>query len=183
MFPRYADLFDTVVHLAAEGSSLSLEHQQQLETTYVPCLSTRRLRNIPCWIGLLDDNVNVACLLAAQGVLQLLAEGAQNRHVASTKANADSSRSHCVFTCVLESKGVEDGVTSIRTSCLNVVDLAGESMMRSFVEHEEDHDDVHGSSDTCVYTFCWLQRITSMLLHDSISLDGLVGVAPLHCCL
>lgn len=116
---------------------MSLEHQQQLETTYVPCLSTCRLRNIPCWIGLLDDNINVACLLAAQGVLQLLAEGAQNRHVASTKANADSSRSHCVFTCVVESKGVEDGVTSIRTSCLNLVDLAGES-------HDETHGGIPG---------------------------------------
>jgi len=58
-------------------------------------------------------------------VLQLLSDGAQNRHVAATKANADSSRSHCVFTCVLESKCTEDGVTSIKTSCLNLVDLAG----------------------------------------------------------
>ncbi len=61
----------------------------------------------------------------AQAVMQLLSAGAQNRHVAATKANADSSRSHCVFTCVVESKCTEDGVTSIKTSCLNLVDLAG----------------------------------------------------------
>ncbi len=73
-------------------------------------------------------NPSVAHLCAwcvAQAVMRLLSDGAQNRHVAATKANADSSRSHCVFTCVVESKCTEDGVTSIKTSCLNLVDLAG----------------------------------------------------------
>lgn len=57
--------------------------------------------------------------------MQLLSKGALNRHVAATKANTDSSRSHCVFSCVLESKCTEEGVTGIRTSCLRLVDLAG----------------------------------------------------------
>lgn len=57
--------------------------------------------------------------------MQLLSKGALNRHVAATKANTGSSRSHCVFSCVLESKCTEEGVTSIRTSCLKLVDLAG----------------------------------------------------------
>jgi Kinesin motor domain len=42
-----------------------------------------------------------------------------------TKMNKESSRSHCVFTCVVESKTTEDGMVNIRTSCLNLVDLAG----------------------------------------------------------
>lgn len=42
--------------------------------------------------------------------------------------NKVSSRSHCVFTCFLESRTVEDGVTNIRTSCLNLVDLAGKPL-------------------------------------------------------
>ena len=62
---------------------------------------------------------------AAAEVLQLLSKGAVNRHVAATKANTDSSRSHCVFSCVLESKCTEEGVTTMRTSCLKLVDLAG----------------------------------------------------------
>ncbi|DBA86183.1 TPA: hypothetical protein ACH3X1_005692 [Trebouxia sp. C0004] len=70
--------------------------------------------------GLLEQTVT-----SAQAVLRLLCDGAQNRHVAATKANADSSRSHCVFKCVVESKCIEDGVTSMKTSCLNLVDLAG----------------------------------------------------------
>lgn len=59
--------------------------------------------------------------------MQLLAKGAVHRHVGATKANTHSSRSHCVFSCVLESKCTEDGVTSIRTSCLKLVDLAGQN--------------------------------------------------------
>ena len=64
--------------------------------------------------------------VAAKEAVHLVTTGTQNRHVAATKANADSSRSHCVFSCVLERKCTEDGVTSIRTSCLKLVDLAGE---------------------------------------------------------
>ena len=58
--------------------------------------------------------------------MRLLQQGWQARHVASTKANKDSSRSHCVFTCTLERKCTEDGIISVRTSCLRLVDLAGE---------------------------------------------------------
>ncbi|KAL0036686.1 hypothetical protein WJX79_005705 [Trebouxia sp. C0005] len=70
--------------------------------------------------GLLEQTVT-----STQAVMRLLSDGAQNRHVAATKANADSSRSHCVFKCIVESKCTEDGVTSVKTSCLNLVDLAG----------------------------------------------------------
>jgi kinesin family member 15 len=62
---------------------------------------------------------------AVRDVLQLLSHGAANRHMAETKMNKESSRSHCVFTCVVESKTTEDGMVNIRTSCLNLVDLAG----------------------------------------------------------
>ncbi|DBB10050.1 TPA: hypothetical protein ACH3X3_001638 [Trebouxia sp. C0006] len=75
--------------------------------------------------GVHVEGLSQETVTSAQAVMQLLSAGAQNRHVAATKANADSSRSHCVFTCVVESKCTEDGVTSIKTSCLNLVDLAG----------------------------------------------------------
>ena len=71
-----------------------------------------------------QSTAGVPCC-AAEEVMQLLSKGALNRHVAATKANTDSSRSHCVFSCVLESKCTEEGVTSIRSSCLKLVDLAG----------------------------------------------------------
>ncbi|WVZ85014.1 hypothetical protein U9M48_031978 [Paspalum notatum var. saurae] len=37
-------------------------------------------------------------------VTQLLVKGLANRRTAATSANADSSRSHCVFTCVIKSE-------------------------------------------------------------------------------
>eukprot|EP00759_Apiculatamorpha_spiralis_P016210 PhF_6_TR22532/c1_g1_i2/m.32002 len=53
-------------------------------------------------------------------------EGTERRRVASTDLNADSSRSHSVFTIYIESiETSEDGVTKSITSKLNLVDLAG----------------------------------------------------------
>ena len=47
------------------------------------------------------------------------------RQVGGTRGNAASSRSHCVFTAVVESRAVEGGLTSVRASRLHLVDLAG----------------------------------------------------------
>ncbi|RCV33142.1 hypothetical protein SEVIR_7G065600v4 [Setaria viridis] len=60
-------------------------------------------------------------------ITQLLVKGLANRRTGATSANADSSRSHCVFTCVIksESKNPEDGSSSTRSSRINLVDLAG----------------------------------------------------------
>ncbi|XP_052143864.1 kinesin-like protein KIN-12B [Oryza glaberrima] len=60
-------------------------------------------------------------------VTQLLEKGLANRRTEATTANAESSRSHCVFTCFIksESKNMEDGSNFTRTSRINLVDLAG----------------------------------------------------------
>lgn len=39
--------------------------------------------------------------------------------------NRESSRSHSVFTCVIESKWEKDSATNFRFARLNLVDLAG----------------------------------------------------------
>lgn len=68
----------------------------------------------------------IACSCAAQEALQLLASGLQNRRVGETRAHRESSRSHCIFTCCVESMVVdEDGTTTSKRACLNLVDLAG----------------------------------------------------------
>ncbi|CAA7028019.1 unnamed protein product [Microthlaspi erraticum] len=60
-------------------------------------------------------------------VSQLLIKGLGNRRTGATSVNAESSRSHCVFTCVVESrcKNAADGLSSFKTSRINLVDLAG----------------------------------------------------------
>lgn len=61
-------------------------------------------------------------ILEPEDVLKWISYGTQRRSVAATKMNERSSRSHTVFTFVLEQK-LFDGST--RTSKLNLVDLAG----------------------------------------------------------
>lgn len=54
---------------------------------------------------------------------KLLRDGAEQRHVGSTKMNSESSRSHAVFTLKIEKKDSDRGTR--QTSRLHLVDLAG----------------------------------------------------------
>ena len=59
-------------------------------------------------------------------LMDVFTEGNLNRHVGATKMNADSSRSHSVFTITIESSIIgDDGKAHIKVGKLNVVDLAG----------------------------------------------------------
>ena len=61
----------------------------------------------------------------ADDALRCLERGVENRKVASTEMNAESSRSHAVFTLSIRAKQTVDGVTTVRHSMFNLVDLAG----------------------------------------------------------
>lgn len=52
-------------------------------------------------------------------------QGSSNRKVAATNMNRESSRSHSVFTCVIESRWEKDSTSNLRFARLNLVDLAG----------------------------------------------------------
>ncbi|KAK8550761.1 hypothetical protein V6N12_039451 [Hibiscus sabdariffa] len=58
-------------------------------------------------------------------------DGAANRKVAATNMNHASSRSHSVFTCIIESKWESQAVTHHRFARLNLVDLAGSERQKS----------------------------------------------------
>ncbi|XP_068665503.1 kinesin-like protein KIN-12B [Aristolochia californica] len=60
-------------------------------------------------------------------LMKVLIKGLANRRTGATSINAESSRSHSVFTCVVESrcKNTTGGQNSLRTSRINLVDLAG----------------------------------------------------------
>ncbi|KAJ4965860.1 hypothetical protein NE237_017709 [Protea cynaroides] len=64
-------------------------------------------------------------------ILNLLSQGAANRRVAATNMNRESSRSHSVFTCVIESSWEKDSTTNLRFARLNLVDLAGSERQKS----------------------------------------------------
>ncbi|PWZ44945.1 Kinesin-like protein KIN-12A [Zea mays] len=73
------------------------------------------------------ESLTKELVFTLKDVTQLLVKGLANRRTGATSANADSSRSHCVFTCVIkmDSKNPEDGSSITRSSRINLVDLAG----------------------------------------------------------
>ncbi|KAL4578559.1 hypothetical protein LXL04_014683 [Taraxacum kok-saghyz] len=81
--------------------------------------------------GVYVDNLKEIEVTSARDVIQQLIQGASNRKVASTNMNRASSRSHSVFTCIIESKWVSQGVTHHRFARLNLVDLAGSERQKS----------------------------------------------------
>ncbi|KAL0914632.1 hypothetical protein M5K25_014995 [Dendrobium thyrsiflorum] len=60
-----------------------------------------------------------------------MAQGAANRKVAATNMNRESSRSHSVFTCTIESRWQTDSTSTLRFARLNLVDLAGSERQKT----------------------------------------------------
>ncbi|KAI4984891.1 hypothetical protein ZWY2020_017521 [Hordeum vulgare] len=81
--------------------------------------------------GMHVENLTEHEVSNAREALQQLIEGAANRKVASTNMNRASSRSHSVFTCLIESKWESQGIKHHRFSHLNLVDLAGSERQKS----------------------------------------------------
>ncbi|XP_043709220.1 kinesin-like protein KIN-12B [Telopea speciosissima] len=77
--------------------------------------------------GVYVENLTEEYVGTMKDVKLLLIKGLSNRRTGATSINAESSRSHSVFTCVVESrcKSMADGLSSFRTSRINLVDLAG----------------------------------------------------------
>lgn len=68
------------------------------------------------------------CWCVVEDAARLLLRGQQNRHTSSTNMNRESSRSHSVFTCVVESKAVDEaGLATMLSARVNLVDLAGQT--------------------------------------------------------
>ncbi|KAL9238163.1 hypothetical protein vseg_012628 [Gypsophila vaccaria] len=81
--------------------------------------------------GVYVENLSEFEVHTVGDVLGLLIQGSSNRKVAATNMNRESSRSHCVFICIIESKWERDSVTNYRFARLNLVDLAGSERQKS----------------------------------------------------
>lgn len=75
--------------------------------------------------GVYVEDCTQATIRSPAEAYELLSLGAQNRHVASTAMNRESSRSHSVFTLFIHSETVDGELVDIRESRFNLVDLAG----------------------------------------------------------
>ncbi|KAL0384166.1 UNVERIFIED_CONTAM: Kinesin-like protein KIN-12D [Sesamum radiatum] len=81
--------------------------------------------------GVYVENLSEFEVHTVGDILQLLTQGSSNRKVAATNMNRESSRSHSVFTCVIESRWEKDSATNFRFARLNLVDLAGSERQKS----------------------------------------------------
>ncbi|KAL8047444.1 hypothetical protein ABFX02_07G000900 [Erythranthe guttata] len=81
--------------------------------------------------GVYVENLTEHSVRTVNDVLQLLQQGAANRKIAATHMNSESSRSHSVFTCVIESRWEKDSMAHLRFGRLNLVDLAGSERQKS----------------------------------------------------
>ncbi|KAK2969642.1 hypothetical protein RJ640_025819 [Escallonia rubra] len=75
--------------------------------------------------GVYVENLMEYTVCSVDDVLKLLLQGTTNRKIAATHMNSESSRSHSVFTCTIESRWENDSMTHLRFGRLNLVDLAG----------------------------------------------------------
>ena len=62
---------------------------------------------------------------SVQEINQIFNAGTKNRTVGATLMNADSSRSHSIFSVIVEQSGTVGGETQMAMGKLNLVDLAG----------------------------------------------------------
>ncbi|XP_052205946.1 kinesin-like protein KIN-12C [Diospyros lotus] len=81
--------------------------------------------------GVYVENLTEHGVTTVNDVLKLLLQGAANRKMAATNMNSESSRSHSVFTCTIESHWEKDSMTHRRFGRLNLVDLAGSERQKS----------------------------------------------------
>uniref|UniRef100_A0A0E0EEZ8 Kinesin motor domain-containing protein n=1 Tax=Oryza meridionalis TaxID=40149 RepID=A0A0E0EEZ8_9ORYZ len=81
--------------------------------------------------GVYVENLMECYVSSVKDVMMLLLQGVANRKMAATNMNSESSRSHSVFTCVIESRLERDSMTHLRFGRLNLVDLAGSERQKS----------------------------------------------------
>jgi kinesin family protein 6/9 len=85
--------------------------------------------------NIMMKNLSMIKVENEQQALDLLMTGNFIRHVSSTPMNLASSRSHAIFSCLIE--GREIGTEVIRVSKINLVDLAGSERMKAFYDSNQ----------------------------------------------
>ncbi|KAJ8528906.1 hypothetical protein K7X08_030646 [Anisodus acutangulus] len=81
--------------------------------------------------GVYVENLTEVSVSSVDDILRILLQGAANRKMAATHMNTESSRSHSVFTCNIESCWEKDSMKHFRFGRLNLVDLAGSERQKS----------------------------------------------------
>ncbi|GAB2250392.1 hypothetical protein Droror1_Dr00016642 [Drosera rotundifolia] len=108
-----------------------LEIYNEQITDLLDPLSTNLLLREDARKGVYVENLSEFEVHTVTDILRLLTQGSSNRRVAATNMNRESSRSHSVFTCIIESAWERDSTTNTRFARLNLVDLAGSERQKA----------------------------------------------------
>jgi kinesin family protein 5 len=84
-----------------------------------PFLQVREDKTKGIWV----EGATEVYVSSEQDVLEIIRTGSQNRAIAETKMNFESSRSHSIFILTVQQKNLNDG--SLKAGKLYLVDLAG----------------------------------------------------------
>lgn len=104
--------------------------------------------------GIHVENLTDEYVSTVEDINQILMKGLSNRKVGTNSMNLKSSRSHVIFTCIIEawSKGSSNGFSSSRTSRITFVDLAG-----------PENDELDGAAKHCTKEERHLKKSLSRL--------------------
>lgn len=117
-------------HYICECSYLEL-YQEQLQDLLADETKKLDLRE-DLKKGVYVDNMTKIPIRSAEDAEGLFLCGAKKRHVAFSKANDQSSRSHAIFTIYIQIQELnEEGMTAIKSSMLHIVDLAGSERQKN----------------------------------------------------
>ncbi|KAG8658950.1 hypothetical protein MANES_03G210501v8 [Manihot esculenta] len=105
-------------------------HNEQITDLLEPSSTNLQLRE-DLRKGVYVENLTEYDVKTVHDVNKLLSQGAANRKMAATNMNSESSRSHSVFTCIIESLWERDSMNHFRFARLNLVDLAGSERQKS----------------------------------------------------
>jgi kinesin family protein 15 len=82
--------------------------------------------------GMYIDGIKEETILSQRNAMELIMLGLKNRHQASTNMNAESSRSHLIFTIFLNySFSNKEGLITSRSSRMHLIDLAGSERQKA----------------------------------------------------
>ncbi|RLN16399.1 kinesin-like protein KIN12B [Panicum miliaceum] len=128
-------------------------HNEQINDLLEPSQRDLQIRE-NAGNGIHVENLTDEYVSTVEDINQILMKGLSNRKVGTTSMNLKSSRSHVIFTCIIEawSKGSSNGFSSSRTSRITFVDLAG-----------PENDDLDGAAKNCTKEERHLKKSLSRL--------------------
>ncbi|KAL4857579.1 Kinesin-like protein KIN-12E [Chlorella vulgaris] len=129
----FRQLFDRITEDEHDGVRFTVKcyncevYGEEVTDLLAPGASGLQIRDGDQHQGIYVEGLSEHVVVNADDVMQLIQRGSANRHTAATRMNERSSRSHSVFTAVVEAheEQGESGVTHVQFAKMNLIDLAG----------------------------------------------------------